>query len=169
MEIKSNGTVVLKGITPINARYGYSPKISDNGTWLVYNDIYGWVDTGITARGQKGTDGKDGKDGIPGRDGYTPIKGVDYFDGADGKDGAPGKDGVNGKDGQPGSNGKDGADGKTPVKGVDYFTTEDVRQIAEQAATMVVPYDDTALSVRVTSLETALTGLDELIGTGVIE
>lgn len=26
-------------------------------------------------------------DGAPGKDGYTPVKGVDYFDGADGKDG----------------------------------------------------------------------------------
>lgn len=41
-----------------------------------------------------------GKDGV---DGYTPIKGVDYFDGVDGKDG------------------NNGIDGYTPVKGVDYF------------------------------------------------
>ena len=26
-----------------------------------------------------GKDGKDGKDGAPGADGYTPVKGVDYF------------------------------------------------------------------------------------------
>lgn len=40
--------------------------------------------------GPKGEDGKDGKDGNPGpagKDGYTPIKGVDYFDGAPGEDG----------------------------------------------------------------------------------
>ena len=35
--------------------------------------------------------------GEPGENGYTPVKGVDYFDGANGKDG---KDGVNGKDGK---------------------------------------------------------------------
>lgn len=34
-----------------------------------------------------------GKDGI---DGYTPVKGVDYFDGKDGSDGADGKDGADG-------------------------------------------------------------------------
>lgn len=39
--------------------------------------------------------------GADGKDGYTPVKGVDYFDGQDGKD------------------------GKTPVKGVDYFDGED--------------------------------------------
>lgn len=31
--------------------------------------------------------------GPKGEDGYTPVKGVDYFDGKDGVDGAPGKDG----------------------------------------------------------------------------
>ncbi|WPH64816.1 hypothetical protein [Vibrio phage vB_VpaP_SJSY21] len=42
-------------------------------------------------------------DGAPGSDGYTPVKGVDYFDGKDGTDGAKGDPGY------------------TPVKGVDYF------------------------------------------------
>lgn len=40
-----------------------------------------------------GKDGKDGLNGMPGRDGYTPVKGKDYFDG---KDGVNGKDGANG-------------------------------------------------------------------------
>lgn len=53
-----------------------------------------------------------------GKDGYTPIKGIDYFDGKDGSDGyTP----VKGKDYFDGKDGKDGVDGKTPVKGVDYF------------------------------------------------
>ena len=52
-------------------------------------------------------------------------------DGKDGQDGGPGKDGV---DGQPG---RDGADGKTPVKGTDYFTSDEIQEIAEQAAEMV--------------------------------
>lgn len=50
-----------------------------------------------------------GEPGEPGKDGYTPIKGVDYFDGKDGKDGEPGPA---------------GKDGYTPVKGVDYFDGE---------------------------------------------
>lgn len=37
--------------------------------------------------------------GIP-KDGYTPIKGVDYFDGLPGKDGVPGRDGKDGKNGR---------------------------------------------------------------------
>ena len=40
--------------------------------------------------------------GAKGDNGYTPVKGVDYFDG---KDGAPGE---NGEDGAPGAPGKDG-------------------------------------------------------------
>ena len=38
-----------------------------------------------------GDQGDKGEDGVNGKDGYTPIKGIDYFDG---------KDGVNGKDGK---------------------------------------------------------------------
>lgn len=61
--------------------------------------------------------------GPPGKDGYTPVKGMDYFDGKDGKTptpqellklitplipesipGLPGKDGRNGRDGNDGKN-----------------------------------------------------------------
>lgn len=45
-----------------------------------------------------------GPRGLQGSDGYTPVKGVDYFDGIDGKD---------------------GKDGHTPIKGVDYFDGSD--------------------------------------------
>ena len=58
-------------------------------------------------------DGRPGADGKDGQDGYTPVKGIDYFDG------------------------KDGQDGYTPVKGTDYFTEEDKAEIAEQAAGLV--------------------------------
>lgn len=52
-----------------------------------------------------------------GEDGYTPVKGVDYFDGVDGIDGAPGAQGIQGEQGlqgiqgEPGVDGADGADG----------------------------------------------------------
>ena len=39
--------------------------------------------------------------GLPGKDGYTPIKGIDYFD------------------------------GYTPVKSLDYMTVEDINEIKE--------------------------------------
>lgn len=70
-----------------------------------------YVDNAIsTIELTPGPEGKQGPQGIPGKDGYTPVKGVDYFDG---------KNGTNGKDG------KNGVDGKTPVKGVDYFDGKD--------------------------------------------
>lgn len=56
-----------------------------------------------------------------GKDGYTPVKGIDYFDGKDGQDGYTPVKGVDYFDGSPGQNGKPGQDGYTPVKGVDYF------------------------------------------------
>lgn len=57
--------------------------------------------------------------GEPGADGYTPIKGIDYFDGQDGY--TPIK-GVDYFDGLPGN---DGEPGYTPVKGIDYFDGAD--------------------------------------------
>jgi hypothetical protein len=62
-----------------------------------------------------------GPAGADGKDGYTPVKGVDYFDGQDGKDGVDGKTPVKGVDyfdGQDGAPGKDGVDGK------DYVLTD---------------------------------------------
>lgn len=42
--------------------------------------------------GETGPQGEQGIQGEPGKDGYTPVKGVDYFDGQPGKDGENGKD-----------------------------------------------------------------------------
>ena len=81
----------------------------------------------------KGDRGEDGYTPIKGKDYYTPeeikeikkevtpIKGKDYFDGKDGKNGRDGKNGkdgarglrgLSGRDGKDGRNGKDGKDGK---------------------------------------------------------
>lgn len=59
-----------------------------------------------------------GPKGEPGKDGYTPVKGVDYFDGLPGADG---KTPVKGVDYFDGETGPQGEPGYTPVKGVDYF------------------------------------------------
>lgn len=63
-------------------------------------------------------------DGQDGQDGYTPVKGVDYFDGADGTDGKDGYTPKKGIDYFDGKDGQDGQDGYTPRKGVDYFDGE---------------------------------------------
>lgn len=57
-----------------------------------------WLDAGNTGTEQDYLDSLKGEDG---QDGYTPVKGKDYFDGSDGKD------------------------GYTPVKGKDYFDGAD--------------------------------------------
>lgn len=49
-----------------------------------------------------------------GEDGYTPVKGTDYFDGIDGEDGTDGEDGI------------------TPKKGVDYYTEQDKEEMAQR-------------------------------------
>lgn len=80
----------------------------------------------------KGEPGKDGAPGRPGKDGYSPVKGIDYFDGKDGKDGytpVKGIDYFDGNDGQPGKDGADGKDGYSPVRGVDYWTDADKEEI----------------------------------------
>lgn len=95
----------------------------DMYVWSVEDNT--WVDVG-NIQGPAGTNGKDGENGKSsyqiwleqgntgseqdylnslkgkdGEDGYTPIKGKDYFDG------------------------EDGVDGYTPIKGIDYFDGKD--------------------------------------------
>ena len=77
--------------------------------------------------------------GPKGEDGYTPVKGVDYFDGKDGADSTvPGPTGPKGEDGYTpvkgvdyfdGAPGEPGKDGYTPVKGTDYWTAADQAQM----------------------------------------
>ena len=66
-----------------------APKIQ-NGTWWVFDaSSQAYVDTGVKAQGERGIQGERGETGEPGKDGYTPVKGVDYFDGAPGEKGDP--------------------------------------------------------------------------------
>lgn len=57
-----------------NKTNNITPSIGTNGNWFIGN-----TDTGIKAEG---------------KDGYTPIKGVDYFDGEQGPQGEKGADGI---------------------------------------------------------------------------
>ena len=61
--------------------------------------------------GPKGDTGGMGPQGAPGNDGYTPIKGVDYFDGAKGDTGAQGLKGDKGDTGSQGPQGIQGPAG----------------------------------------------------------
>lgn len=81
---------------------GVSCTHSWNGTILTITSA-----SGTTSANLKG---ETGSPGVAGKDGYTPIKGKDYFDGA---------------------NGKDGIDGKTPIKGEDYYTEADKKEMVQ--------------------------------------
>lgn len=69
----------------------YAPYIGENGNWYTFNpETQTFTDSGHKAIA---------------KDGYTPVKGVDYFDGKDGEDGhtpQKGKDYFDGKDGDDG-------------------------------------------------------------------
>ena len=76
------GNMAMEYGTP--GKDGITPHIGENLNWFV-----GEVDTGIRAVGEDGytpVKGVDYFDGEPGKDGYTPQKGIDYFDGKDGND-----------------------------------------------------------------------------------
>lgn len=91
---------------------GKSPQISTSKTWLVWDTNKGeYVDTGVSAAGEKGDEGAPGKAPIIGENGnwyewddasgaYTdtgkPSRGEKGNTGAEGADGADGKDGANG-------------------------------------------------------------------------
>lgn len=152
------GVTVGTNISPAKVKEEIKPVISVNG---VKPDADGNVKIAIT----------NGKDGVDGKDGYTPVKGVDYFDGKDGKDGYTpvkgvdyfdGKDGTNGKDGytpvkgvdyfdgnpgKDGSPGKDGEDGYTPVKGKDYFTEAEISEMVQSVITALPKYNGEVVSV----------------------
>lgn len=111
----------------------------------------------------------DGKNGENGEDGYTPVKGIDYFDGEpgkDGNDGEPGADGQDGKSayqiaiengfegsekewleslkgeqGEPGENGSDGLPGLNGDDG-ESVTIVSITESTESGGTNTVEFSD---------------------------
>lgn len=59
-------------------------------------------------------------DSLKGKDGYTPIKGIDYFD---------------------------GKDGNTPVKGIDYFTEADKAEMVSDVIERLPVYNGEVVSL----------------------
>lgn len=109
-----------------------------------------WLEQGNKGTEQDFLDSLRGDKGDPGVDGYTPVKGVDYFDGENGKDGytpVKGVDYFDGKDGYTpikgidyfdGQKGDTGENGYTPVKGTDYFTQNDVAEMVAAVKNQLV-------------------------------
>lgn len=78
---------------------------------------------------------------VPGKDGYTPVKGVDYFDGKDGKDGKPGKDGLDGES-IVGPQGPAGRDGKVGPAGSPDTAAQIVAKLKSLKGKERLSYDD---------------------------
>ena len=139
--------LVISGSVATYADLPNNLTISDAGeAYFVEADgkLYIWSGTAWPANGE-GSQFK-GDKGDPGKDGYTPVKGVDYFDGEDGYTPVKGKDYFDGKDGTSATHrwngtvleitsasgtssadlkGATGDAGYTPQKGVDYFDGKD--------------------------------------------
>lgn len=112
----------IQGIQGIKGDTGPQGLIGPKGDPLRFSDLTDEEKESI--RGEKGPQGLQGIPGRDGQDGYTPIKGVDYFDG---KDGANGKDGKDGKNGTNGIDGINGEDGYSPI--VEMSKTNDTTTI----------------------------------------
>ena len=79
---------------------------------------------------------------LKGKDGYTPIKGVDYYTEAE----------VNEiKTSAKGDKGNPGKDGRTPQKGVDYWTSEDKAEVKRfvDEQTDIIKADVEGLQIRI--------------------
>jgi len=116
--VGKNGIDGKDGTNGIDGRDGITPHIGDNGNWYLGELNTGVSAAGTEgpqgpqgeagpqgSQGEKGEKGDaftyedfteeqlaalKGEQGPTGKDGYTPVKGVDYFDGAAGKDGKDG-------------------------------------------------------------------------------
>lgn len=93
---KLNIALALRGSDGVDGKDGVGTPGRDGENGKSSYQI--WLDAGNTGTEQDYLDSLKGEDG---QDGYTPVKGKDYFDGSDGKD------------------------GYTPVKGKDYFDGAD--------------------------------------------
>jgi len=83
--------------------------------------------------------------GVDGKDGYTPVKGIDYFDGVDGKDGQDGYTPVKGKDY---FDGKDGAAGEPGKDGVSVAVSSVSESSADGGSNVVVFSDGKTLTIK---------------------
>lgn len=192
-KITASGAVKnVKNVQPVVYEKGYSPFVQD-GTWWQYDEsVKGFVDTGIEAKGEsfkyedftseqldklkpevevKKVDGVvsisvDGEHKADVVDGYTPIKGADYFTKEEQesfKNDITPKKGIDYNDGADGhspvvtANKNDNitnilvdgksiaaiADGYTPVKGTDYFTDVEIESFkAEVTPKKNIDYRD---------------------------
>lgn len=82
--------------------------------YMVAGDLYVWSASESTWKNVGKIQGPAGADGA---DGYTPVKGKDYFDG------------------------RDGQDGKTPIRGTDYWTDADKQSMVNDVLAALPVYN----------------------------
>lgn len=79
---------VLQAAQGVEEAVDKMPAIGENGNWMLWDpEAKTHVDTGMPSKGKDGEDGYTpvkGTDYFDGEPGYTPVKGKDYFDGSDG-------------------------------------------------------------------------------------
>lgn len=129
----------MAGGIPVENGATFIPSVSKEGVISWTNDKDLPNPEPVNIKGDPGKNGytpvkgKDYFDGEPGKPGYTPVKGKDYFDGAPGAPGVSATHKWNGTvlyitsaSGTSSADlkGEKGNPGKTPVKGVDYFDGE---------------------------------------------
>lgn len=150
---KTETNTAISNAKPDLTPYAKKAEIPDVSGFIKQSELNVAVENALEEAKQSGE-----FKGEKGEDGYTPVKGVDYFDGAKGDTGAAGvgvssikqtttstaDDGnnvitvslTNGttstftiQNGSKGSTGEAGAAGYTPVRGTDYWTAADIATI----------------------------------------
>lgn len=106
------------------------PQISGTGTWLLYDkNTAEYVDTGISAKGEKGDTGAQGLLGEKGEKGDTGAQGIP------GEKGEKGDTGEQGSPGEKGEKGDAGADGFSPTVTVEQTETGATITVADKNGT----------------------------------
>lgn len=82
--------------------------------------------------------------GEKGDDGYTPVKGVDYFDGEDGRTPVKGIDYFDGEKGEPGEDGQDASPEQISAGVAEYFETHPI-PLGIAVSPIAPPTDGTVL------------------------
>ena len=107
IEVLTKNPVEIDGYEIVSPSYGFSPYISDAGTWMVFTDD-GWRDTHIPAKGEPGEPGQPGEPGPIGEPGPRGEPGQSGERGPQGERGPAGEQGPAGERGPAGEQGPPG-------------------------------------------------------------
>jgi len=114
------GVTILGSYDSEDALKAAHPTGNAGDSYLIDGYLYVWSVSESTWKNVGQIQGPQGKAGA---DGYTPVKGVDYFDG------------------------EDGADGYTPVRGTDYWTAADQQSMVNDVIAALPVYNGEVAAV----------------------